>query len=56
VIYAEACPLCGTTTTKTREFTINGRTYVMRWWECIHPDPVDGHGVSHPAGPVIWKN
>jgi hypothetical protein len=48
--------LCGTTTTKSREYTVNGRTYVMRWWECIHPDPVDGHGVSHPAEPVVWKN
>jgi hypothetical protein len=50
VIYAQACPLCGTTTTKSREYTVNGRTYVMRWWECIHPPRWTGMASAIPLG------
>jgi hypothetical protein len=56
VIHAKACPLCGTTSTQTRTYTMaDGQSYTLRFWECIHYDPVDGHGVSRSAGPVEWR-
>ena len=40
-----ACPLCGNTETRTREYTLNGVTYKLTHWTCVHPHP-EGHGVS----------
>jgi hypothetical protein len=48
--------MCGTTSTTTRDYTINGHRVTFRFWECVHYDPVDGHGFSASAAKPEWKD